>query len=311
MMAAMSTRGVFAVLAAAVLFGTTGTAQELGPGGLDPLAVGAIRVVIAGTVLAALAWLLGAYRGARPSLPLVLVGAIGVVLYQLGFFTGVRLGGVAVGTVVALGSGPVWAGIVEWVATRRRPSPRWLAATALAIAGVAVLTGGGHTSLLGIGASLLAGLGYGLYTVTGSRLIEQGQRSYGAMGLMFGAGAVLLVPVLLVRWPGGLDSTGGLTVALYLALVPTVFAYLLFGSGLRVLPAATVATLTLAEPVVATALGVFVLGEPIAANTVAGALLVLGGLGLLTLRPAAGASSDDGGRPRRSGRRSAATSPSR
>ncbi|GLZ34959.1 transporter [Lentzea sp. NBRC 105346] len=301
------TRGVFAVLAAAVLFGTTGTAQELGPGGLDPLAVGAIRVVIAGVVLLALAAALGAYKGTRPSATLVLIGAVGVVLYQLGFFTGVRLGGVAIGTVVALGSGPVWAGIVEW----RRPSPQWIAATVLAIAGVAVLTGGGTTSLLGIAASLTAGLGYGLYTVTGSKLIAQGQRSYGAMGLMFGAGAVLLAPVLALRWPGGLDSTPGMTVALYLALVPTVVAYLLFGAGLKVLPAATVATLTLAEPVVATTLGVVVLGEALTANTVIGALLVLGGLSLLALRPAGAASSAGGAPPRRSGRRSAATNPSR
>jgi DME family drug/metabolite transporter len=178
----------------------------------------------------------------------------------------------------------VWAGVVEWVLTRRAPSSRWLAATALAIVGVAVLTGGGsEVSWLGVAASLLAGLGYGVYTVAGSRLIAAGQRSYGAMGLMFGVGAVLLVPVLLWRWPGGLDSPGGLGIALYLALVPTVVAYLLFGAGLKVLPAATVATLTLAEPVVATTLGVLVLGEEITTATVAGGVLVLGGLSLLAL----------------------------
>lgn len=283
-MAGVRTRGVLAVLAAAVLFGTTGTAQELGPGGLDPLAVGAIRVVLAGAVLVAVAWLLGAYRDTRFSWGVVFAGAFGVVAYQLGFFTGVRLSGVAVGTVVALGSGPVWAGIVEWVVARRTPSSRWMAATALAIVGVAVLTGGGSgVSWLGVGASLLAGLGYGVYTVSGSRLIAAGQRSYGAMGLMFGVGAVLLLPMLIWRWPGGLDSAGGMTIALYLALVPTVLAYLLFGAGLKALPAATVATLTLAEPVVATVLGVVVLGEDITAATIVGGVLVLGGLSLLAL----------------------------
>ncbi|MEU7482219.1 EamA family transporter [Lentzea sp. NPDC042327] len=280
----MRSRGVLAVLAAAVLFGTTGTAQELGPGGLDPLAVGAARVVLAGAVLFAVAQVSGAYRGTRFSWPVVVAGAVGVVAFQIGFFTGVRLSGVAVGTVVALGSGPVWAGIVEWLSTRRTPSARWLAATALAVAGVAVLTGGGTgVSWLGVAASLLAGLGYGVYTVAGSRLIAHGQRSHGAMGLMFGVGALVLVPMLIWRWPGGLDSTGGISIALYLALVPTVVAYLLFGAGLKVLPAATVATLTLAEPVVATALGVLVLGEEITAATVAGGLLVLGGLSLLAL----------------------------
>lgn len=284
MMAAMNARGVLAVLAAAVLFGTTGTAQELGPGGLDPLAVGAIRVVIAGALLFGLAWLLGAYRGTRPSWFAVLAGAVGVVLYQLGFFTGVRLSGVAVGTVIALGSGPVFAGLVEWAVSRVRPSPRWMVATALAVLGVVVLTGtAGSVSGTGVLASLTAGLGYGMYTVSGGRLIAAGQRSYGAMGLMFGAGALLLIPVLATRWPGGLDSAAGLTVAMYLALVPTVLAYLLFGAGLKVLPAATVATLTLAEPVVATVLGVTVLGERITTNMIAGAALVLVGLTVLAL----------------------------
>jgi DME family drug/metabolite transporter len=280
-------RAILAVLAAAVLFGTTGTAAALGPHGLDPLAVGAIRTVASGALLAGIAWLLGAYRGTRAPLGAVLTGGIGVAVYQLGFFSAVRVAGVAVGTVVALGSGPVWAGLVEWLVSRTKPSANWTAATALAVVGVCVLvltsTEGRAGSLVGVLAALLAGLGYGVYTVVGSRLISSGQRSHGAMGLLFGAGAVLLLPVLLMRWPGGLDSPGGVTVAAYLVLVPTVVAYLLFGAGLRVLPAATVATLTLAEPVVATLLGVLVLGESITLGAIAGAVLVLGGLSLLAV----------------------------
>nr|BFF00717.1 hypothetical protein GCM10020241_23920 [Streptoalloteichus tenebrarius] len=53
------------------------------------------------------------------------------------------------------------------------------------------------------------------------------------------------------------------------------------------LPAPTVATLNLAEPVIAAALGVAVLGEPVTAGGVVGALLVLAGLGVLAL-PAPG-----------------------
>jgi len=282
-----SGRAVLLVLVASMLFGTTGTAQELGPDGLDPLAVGAARVVLAGAVLAALAWARGAFRGV-PSAPrgVLLAGAVGVALYQIGFFTGVRLAGVAVGTVVALGSCPVWTGVVEWVVTRRPPGTRWALATALAVAGttVLVLTGpetDGNGALIGLVPALVAGLGYGIYTVAGGRLISSGQRSDGAMGLLFGASAVLLLPVLALRWPGGLDSAGGLAVAGYLALVPTVLAYLLFGAGLRVLPASVVATLNLAEPVVAAALGILVLSEPVTWGTGVGALLVFTGLSLL------------------------------
>lgn len=282
-------RASLAVLAAAVLFGTTGTAQELGPHGLDPLAVGAARIVLAGALLAGLAALRGAYRGvSRPPLGVVAAGAVGVALYQLGFFTGVRLAGVAIGTVVALASCPVWTGVLGWLLDRRRPSKRWAAATALAVVGVVVLVlasgaAGGRDIALGVLPALLAGLGYGMYAIAGSRLIASGQRSDGAMGWLFGAGGLLLLPVLALTWPGGLATSGGLVVVGYLALIPTVLAYLLFGFGLSLLPAATVATLNLAEPVVAATLGVAVLGEPVTVGGACGALLVLVGLGVLAL----------------------------
>ncbi len=43
---------VLAVLAAALLFGTTGTVEALGPDDTTPLSVGAVRMVIGGTGLA-------------------------------------------------------------------------------------------------------------------------------------------------------------------------------------------------------------------------------------------------------------------
>ena len=50
---------------------------------------------------------------------------------------------------------------------------------------------------------------------------------------------------------------------LFLGVVPTAVAYVLFARGLRGLQASEAATITLAEPVTAAALGVFVLGEAI------------------------------------------------
>ncbi|WHT20755.1 EamA family transporter [Crossiella sp. CA-258035] len=289
-------RATVLVLTAAVLFGTTGTAQALGPTGLDPLTVGSARVALAGALLLGLALLRGAFRGLpRASWPLVVVGAAGVALFQVGFFSGVSMAGVAVGTITALGSCPVWTGLVQWLVTRERPSGTWLAATALAVAGVGTLvlaspsgTGNAADAALGAALALAAGLGYAVYTVCAARMISAGQRSDGVMGLLFAGGGLVLLPMLLWRWPGGLDGgdpawLSGLAVVGYLVLVPTVLAYLLFGAGLRVLPAATVATLTLAEPVVAALLGVLVLGEPFTAGGGIGALLVLAGLGLLAL----------------------------
>ena len=88
-------------------------------------------------------------RGPGRGRPLVAAGArrgrVGIAGYQLAFFAAVADTGVAVGTVVALGSAPALAGLLArgW-STGRRSTGRWAACTALATAGVLllVLSGG-------------------------------------------------------------------------------------------------------------------------------------------------------------------------
>src|SRR5687768_12737541 len=105
------------VLLAAICFGTTGTAQALGPSGLDPAAVGAARIAAGGALLVAVAVLLrggAALRPGRWARGPVIAGAAGVAVYQVSFFAAVADTGVAVGTIVALGSAPTLAGALEW-----------------------------------------------------------------------------------------------------------------------------------------------------------------------------------------------------
>src|SRR4051794_33151640 len=89
------------VLLAALCFGTTGTAQALGPAGLSPAGVGAAPILVGGGLLVA-------FAGGLPRLPLrpLLIAAGGVAAYQLCFFAAVADTGLAVGTIVALGSAP-------------------------------------------------------------------------------------------------------------------------------------------------------------------------------------------------------------
>ena len=68
----------------------------------------------------------------------MLAAVAAVSAYQLAFFAAVADTGVAVGTIVALGSAPTLAGLFEWLLDRRRPEPRWAVATALACVGVAL-----------------------------------------------------------------------------------------------------------------------------------------------------------------------------
>ena len=275
-------RATLAVLFAALCFGTTGTAQALASVDASPLAVGAARILVGGGVLGAIA-LLPRFRGedrpAAPSShrravwPFVLVGALGVLAYQPFFFAGARLSGVALGTVVALGSAPVFTGALDAVIRRRLPSLHWCVVTAIAVVGVLLTSGllgsgGSQVNPLGVLSSLGAGASYAVYTLASKRLLDLGWSSTRAMGALFGFAAIGSAPLLLIAGAEWLSAPRGIALALWLGLVTVTIAYLAFGWGLGSLHAGTVATLTLAEPLTATMLGIALLGErlsPVAA----------------------------------------------
>jgi DME family drug/metabolite transporter len=280
------------VLLAAVCFGTTGTAQALGPDA-SPLTVGAVRIALGGLLLLAAQRMVGrAAAGPWARGPLA-VGALGVAAYQLCFFAAVKDTGVAVGTVVALGSAPALAGLGGWLLDRRAPGRAWAGATALACAGIALLAlagGGSEVSVPGVALALGAGASYAAFTLASKRLLDAGHAVEPVMARTFGFGAILLVPVLLLGDVGWVATPGGIAMALWLGLVPTAIAYVLFANGLRALPANEVATLTLGEPVTATILGAVVLAERPGVGAIAGIVLILGGLAVLAIprRTAAG-----------------------
>ena len=107
----------------------------------------------------------------------------------------------------------------------------------------------------------------------------------------FALGGVLLLPVLLTQPLGWLAEPSGVAVALYLGVATMAVANVLHARGIRGLTPGPVTTLMLSDPVVATILGVVVLGETLAPVSVAGVLLVLAGLllqGALVARAGAG-----------------------
>ena len=276
------------VLIAAVLFGTTGTAHALGPR-VEPVALGTARIVIGALLLAALAAAAGAPRVSATKRAVLLAGAC-VAIYQATFFAALARTGVAVGTVVAIGSAPAFAGLFARAFAGEPLRRRWVAATALACAGVCLLVlgggAGGQVSGLGVGLALVSGAGYAGYAVATKRMLVAGGAPEAVMATVFGAGALLLLPVFLVVPASGLLQPGGAALALYLGAIPTALAYVLFARGLRQIGAGETATLTLAEPVTAAALGVIALGERPSLVAAAGATLVLSGLALLALRTA-------------------------
>lgn len=263
--------GSVSVLAAAILWGTTGTAASFAPD-VSPLAIGAVAMGFGGMLQALLAapLLVGHAERLRSRSGLVLTGALAVAVYPLCFYSSMHLAGVAVGTAVSIGLAPLAAALLERVTDRRELTGRWCCAAVLGVAGVtaicvaeaAGISGSQSTSatevVVGVGLGLLAAATYAAYSWAAHGLISGGVPSRATMGAIFGLGGLCLVPVLIVTGGPLSSSWSNAAVGLYMAVVPMFAGYVLFGWGLAHLTASTATTLTLLEPAVAAALAVLV-----------------------------------------------------
>lgn len=278
--------GILLILLAAILWGTTGTSQALAPVGAHPLTVGALRLAVGGGFLLLLALIRGKLtRNCLQQPGITLLAALLVGSYQLSFFEAVETTGVAVGTMVAIGSGPLFAGILAFVFHKERPDRSWLLATAVAVAGLLILfiPAPGSVSQIkipGVLLALAAGASYAGYTLSIKQLLP-GNSPDAIIAVVFALGGVLLAPFLFqsdLRWA---FEPRGLLIVLHLGLITTALAYLLFARGLRSVPAVHAVTLSLAEPLTAAALGILVLKEQPTLPAAIGMTLVLIGLFIL------------------------------
>ena len=287
--------GILCVLIASFLWGTTGTAATFAPE-VGPLAIGAVAMGLGGLLQALLALRALKRDGTllRQYWPVVLFGAISVAAYPLAFYSSMYLAGVTVGTVVTIGSAPLFSALTEWVLDRKTLSKQWLAGSAPGLAGIVLLCFFGEEQkaaqlvssswevTTGVILGLIGGLTYALYTWAAHRLMRKGISSKAAMGAIFGIGGILLMPVLLVTGGALLTSWNNALVGAYMAVIPMFTGYVLFGYALARISVSTATTITLIEPVVAALLAVVIVGETLSALGWLGAVLVTSCLVILS-----------------------------
>lgn len=290
------------VLVGAALWGTTGTAQALGPEGITPETVSVLRMT-GGATLLLVAGLSGGWRSPW-SLPraALLIAVAAMAASQPLFFAGVDRTGVAVGTVLTIGSGPVIAGLMARLVRGEHLGARWMLATAVAVGGVVLMVSGGASAGIdgaGVLFALGAGVAWPVYLLAAKALFEEADPIL-VVGTVFTGAAVVLSPFLVFGDPSWVAESRGVAVALWLALVATALSYVFFSIGLQRTAVGVSATLTLAEPVTASILGMSILDEPLVASTAFGIGLVVTALLLLALDPvvsAGGVIDSDRDRP--------------
>ena len=287
--------GIVLALSAAVLWGTTGTSQHFAGGHLSPYWIGALRLVIAAAFFGLLVAGTERNRPVRPPVPGLwrrqLLAGAAIAVYNLAFFAGVRMAGVAVGTTIAIGSGPLFAGALQALVTGRVPVGLWWLGTALAIAGgAAIASGNGGAAMsgaLGLLLCLSAGFSYAVYTLTAKSLSAHASPARASLWV-FGTAALIALPAAWLIVPSGvadLLAAGprGWAVVAWLGVVATGVSYLLFSTALRFISAATGVALALGEPLTAFTLAVLLLGEPLRASGLAGIALIMAGLALVVM----------------------------
>ncbi|MEU7606226.1 EamA family transporter [Streptomyces sp. NPDC041003] len=286
-------RSLLYLVVAGAAWGTAGAAASLLflASDLGPLALSFWRCAGGLVVLLGVLAVRGSRTGpgrTRPSVGSLIGTGLLFTLFQAAYFAAVRETGLAVGTVVTLGAGPVLIalGARHWMGERLGRGG--VAAVVGALAGLAVLvlgSGGGEVRPVGVGWALLSAAGYAGMTLRARRL---GQRGAGGDPLVTTAwsvavGTVCLLPLAAAEGllPHTADLGRVLWLLVYVATVPTALAYALYFTGAAAVRAATVSVIMLIEPVSAAVIAVLLLGERLTAAVVLGTVLLLTAVGAL------------------------------
>ncbi|MER7348687.1 EamA family transporter [Streptomyces aurantiacus] len=283
-------RGLVYLGIAGAAWGTAGAAASLvfAAGDMGPVALSFWRCA-GGFLLLLAARLLRPKRAARAAVPVprrsrvlrITVTGLTLAVFQTAYFAAVEATGLAVGTVVTLGAGPVLIALGARIALGERLGLGGVCAVGGALAGLGVLfVGGGDAAVRpwGVAFALLSAAGYAAMTL----LTRWWGRDGGADAsetTVWAFAVVSLCLLPLAAAEGLVPHTGQpvrvLGCLVYIAAVPTALAYALYFAGAAAVRSATVSVIMLLEPVSAAVIAVALLGEKLNAATVAGTLLML------------------------------------
>ncbi len=288
-MSTESSKKQYLVLISALCFSLTGLIQAHAPTGANPFVIGAVRMVVGGLALLLWCWhkKILCFKKETWNLKLILFNlipsVIGLVGYQVCFFEGLLHAGVAVGTVIAIGVGPVFTAILASVFYGVRPKKVWYLATGLSILGLVSinLTSLDSINIKSIFLPIASGFSYALYLVSSKNLAKDNPPEF-VMMLLFCLSGLCMLPIFFLFPVGWLVSFHGLVFSLFIGVFATALAYCILLEGLKYVSSAKASTLSLAEPMGAACFGILLLGEPFNLYVGLGMLLILSGVILLT-----------------------------
>jgi drug/metabolite transporter (DMT)-like permease len=277
--------GIALVFVSAVGFGTLGIfgiyAQEAN---LSIPTVLAFRFLLA----AALVWALLALRGRLAllrgrTLAIALgLGALGYATQSGLYFVGLEF--MTAGLVaIVLYTYPAFVVVLAVVAIGERTTRAMLVALALALGGVALVTGANPAgaSLAGVGVVLGAAMAYAVYITVSRALLVTVDPLVLTAYVLPAAGATFVVVGTATGDLAVPTAPSAWTILLAIAVVATALPVVTFFAGLKYIGASRAGIISTVEPPVTVALGAALFAEPVTTATVVGGGLILLGVILL------------------------------
>ncbi len=296
-------RGLLYLIVAGAAWGTAGAAASLvyRASDLGPIALSFWRCAIGFVLLTAFHLLRPRTRRTTVAEPFrrraLRAGAtgLGLAVFQTAYFAAVDATGLAVGTVVTLGAGPVLIALGARLTLGERLGGGGVAAVAGALTGLAVLSFGGGGATVrpwGVLLALVSAAAYCVMTLLTRKWGRDGGSDAADTSVWaFAVTSLCLLPFALAEGivPHTAEPVRLGWLLAYIASVPTALAYALYFAGAAAVRSATVSVIMLLEPVGAAVLAVVLLGEHLTAPTFTGTLLMLGSVAGLAVAETRGA----------------------
>ena len=276
-------------------------AAKIGLRSLPAMTLASFRVVLAGAVMlpfylfcSRLPAFAGAAESRRRELTVrdlwifLYMSFFGIVMNQVCFTVGLRYTSVSHAAVI-VGMGPIYTLIFAVLFKLEKATWRKAMGMTIAFAGIAVLASengiSAHSpSALGDAITMTGSIGFAMYVVLGKRLAGR-YDPLTMTAFTHYAGALIVVPVAIYRAVtlGSVErwhaiAWTGWAAMLYMAIFSSAVAYVFYFWLLRFLEASQLSAFTYLLPVVATILGILLLGEKGSWIQVLGGIMALGGV---------------------------------
>jgi drug/metabolite transporter (DMT)-like permease len=242
-----------------------------------PIAVSALRLLIASVPLALYAAVRGAFRlRLWPTERRLAIAGLMLALHFALWIASLNYASVAVSTLLVCTT-PIFTEVYAIVRARRIRGDV-LASIVLAFIGVAVVIGAPAKAETPLGIMLALGgsLAIAVYLI----LVRGTDSRYSTLAVVGRtypiAAIILLIATLVVHDPiPPLQATSAWAGILAMALLSQLFGHTALNAAVRTLSATLVATVTLIEPAIAAALAALIFHERLAPATLAGSIVIL------------------------------------